>query len=188
MSNTAESINTKVNGINTNRVIELATNMAQNQNYGRFRFRANNEWVDGTESRTTIQDFFAGGHERSERKDELVVNSDQPVFLGGNNTAPNAVEHYLNSLCSCLTTTIIAHASVQAYSIENLSVSSEGQMDARGFFGVSEDVARGFTKIDVNIKANGNVDKNAILKMASYSPVYEMVSKAMQVELAISIV
>lgn len=188
MSNTAEKVNPIVNGVDTNRVIELATKMSQNQDFGKFRFRASNQWGNGTESRTSIQGFFAGGEERSERSKELVINADQPAYLGGNNTAPNAVEHYLNSLSSCLTTTIIAHASVRGHVINSLDVASEGHMDARGFFGVSEDVARGFTYIEVTLNVKGDADERAIRAMAAYSPVYEMASKAMRIELRISVI
>jgi uncharacterized OsmC-like protein len=115
------------------------------------------------------------------------VNADQPVFLAGENTAPNAVEHYLNALISCLNTTIVAHASVQGHLIEALDISAEGEMDARGFFGVSDDVKRGYTKVNVDIRAKMSADEKTLRKLISYSPVYEMVSTALPVETTITI-
>ena len=187
MNNTAEKLDHVVNGIDTSRIVDLATNMAADENFGKFRFRAENQWIDGIRSRTSIKDFYAGGDERTERSQALTVDADQPVYLGGQNTAPNAVEHYLNSLTSCLSTTLTAHASVQGFALEALEVSAEGQMDARGFFGVSDDVNRGYSKIRVDIRARTSADEETLRNMASYSPVYEMVSKAIPVELNITV-
>ena len=187
MTDTAEKLDQFVNGINTGRIAELATRMGQDQDFGKFRFRADNQWLTGTRSRTSIKDFFAGGNERTERLQTLTVDADQPVYLGGRNTAPNAVEHYLNSLTSCLSTTIVAHASVQGISLEKLEVSAEGHMDTRGFFGISNDVNRGFNKVNVDRKARTPAHEQTIRKLAGYSPVYEMVSKAIPVELNVTV-
>jgi uncharacterized OsmC-like protein len=187
MSNTAEQLNLVVNGIDTSRIVDLATNMTLGANFGKFRFRASNQWIDGSRSRTSFKDFYAGGDERNERPVALTVDADQPVYLGGQNTAPNAVEHYLGSLVSCLNTTIVAHASAQGIELDEQDISAEGHMDARGFFGVSDEVRRGYNRIVVDIRARASVDEETLRKLASYSPVYEMVSRAMPVELNITL-
>ena len=187
MNNTAEKLDHIVNGVDTDRIVELATNMAQDDNFGKFRFRANNKWINGSRSRTSIKNFYAGNDERTERAQALTVDADQPVFLAGENTAPNAVEHYLNSLVSCMSTTVVAHASVQGITIEALDISAEGEMDARGFFGVSDGVNRGYNNVNVEIRAKTSVDEETLRKLISYSPVYEMVSRAIPVEVNIII-
>lgn len=187
MTNTAEKLDDIVNGVNTSRIVELATNMTTNESFGKFRFRADNEWINGSRSRTSIKNFYAGNDERTERAQALLVDADQPVYLAGENTAPNAVEHYLNSLASCINTTVIAHASVQGIPIDALDTTAEGEMDARGFFGVSDDVKRGYSKINVEIRAKTPADEQSLRKLINYSPVYEMVSKAVPVEVNIAI-
>jgi uncharacterized OsmC-like protein len=187
MSQAAEKLNHFINGVDTDRIVELATSMSQDENFGKFHFRADNQWINGSRSRTSIKDFYAGGEERTERSSPLTVDADQPVYLAGQNTAPNAVEHYLNSLTSCLNTTIVAHASVQGIEIESLDISAEGQMDARGFFGVSDDVNRGYSQLSVDINAKTQASEATIRKLVTYSPVYEMVSKAIPVEINICI-
>ncbi len=187
MTNTAEKRDHIVNGVNTARIVELATRMTQDDSFGQFRFRADNQWLAGSRSRTSIKSFYAGNNERTERTQALTVDSDQPAFLAGENTAPNAVEHYLNSLVSCINTTVVAHASVQGIAIDTLHIRAEGEMDARGFFGVSEDVNRGYNKIRVDIKASMAADEETLRKLISYSPVYEMVSRAIPVEIGMVI-
>ena len=187
MSNTAEQLESIVNGIDTGRLVELATNMSQDENFGKFRFRAYNQWIDGSRSRSSFKDFYAGGSERTERPAALTVDADQPVYLGGKNTAPNAVEHYLGSLVSCLNTTIVAHASAQGITLDELAISAEGHMDARGFFGVSSEVRRGYNRIVVDIQARTSADEETFRSLASHSPVYEMVSRAIPVEINITL-
>ena len=180
--NTSDQINHSVNGIDTDRVVDLATKISQSEDYGKFQFRANNQWLNGSRSRTAIQGFYAGGKEDVSRTEALTVDADQPAFLAGQNTAPNAVEHYLHSLTSCLNTTLVYHASVQGIPLDEVDVSAEGDMNARGFFGISDDVERGYKGIRVNMKVKSPADVQTLTKLAMYSPVYEMVSKAVPVD------
>jgi len=187
MTNTALKTDHIVNGVDTARIVELATKMSQDDNYGNFRFRADNEWVKGSLSRTAVKDFYAGNEERTERAHALIVPADQPAFLAGDNTAPNPVEHYLNSLVSCITATVVAHASVQGFAIRAFNVSAEGDLDARGFFGVSDDANRGFSKVRMEVRAKTSADEATLRNLMSYSPVYELVSKAIPVDVNITV-
>ena len=179
--NTAEQTNPLTNGIDTEQVISLATKISQDEDYGKFKFRVVNNWIDGSRSRSTIQGFFAGGKEDSSRREKHFVDADQPAFLGGNNTAPNPVEYLLHALDSCLTVTLAYHASVQGIPLEAVETSSEGDLNARGFFGVSDKVNKGYERIRVNMRVKSDANVETLTKLAMYSPVYEMVSKAVPV-------
>ena len=122
------------------------------------------------------------GKEDASRTEALTVDADQPAFLAGRNTAPNAVEHYLHSLTSCLNSTLVYHASVQGIPVEEVNVTAEGDMNARGFFGISDDVNRGYKDIRINMQVKSPADVETLTKLAMYSPVYEMVSKAVSVD------
>ncbi len=180
--NTAEQTDHFINGVDTVEVANLATEISQDEDFGKFKFRANNQWINGARSRSTIQGFFAGGKERSERKQALYVDADQPAFLGGENTAPNPVEHLLHALDSCLTVTLVYHAAVQGIHLESVKTSSEGDMNARGFFGISEQVNKGYKQVRVNMRVKSDADVETLTKLAMYSPVYEVISKAVPVD------
>lgn len=186
MNNTAEKTSHIVNGIDAEQIINLATSMAEDENFGKFRFRANNHWLGGSRSRTSIRDFYAGGVENTDREMALSVDADQPVFLVGQNTAPNAVEYLLHALNSCLSTTLVAHASVQGIRLDAVEVFSEGDMDARGFFGVSDEVNRGYERIRVNMEVKSDADVETLTSLAMYSPVYEVVSRSVPVDFKIT--
>lgn len=171
-----------VNGIDTDEVVKLAGLIAADDDFSQFKFRANNTWINGSRSRTEIQGYFAGGEEKTERTQPLTVDADQPTFLAGHNTAPNAVEHLLHSLTSCLSTTLVYHASVNGIEIEELHISAEGDMDVKGFFAISDEVNRGYKRIRVYIDVKSDADVETLTKLAKYSPVYEVVSRSVPVE------
>jgi len=179
---TAEQTSPLVNGIDTDHVVGLAKKIAEDEVNGKLTFRANNQWIHGSRSRTAIQGFVAGGKEDTSRSEPLIVDADQPALLGGSNTAPNPVEHLLHSLTSCLNTTLVYHASVQGISLEEVIVSAEGDMNTRGFFGISDDVSKGYERIRINMQVKSDADVETLTNLALYSPVYEVVSKAVPVE------
>ena len=183
---TAEQIKPLINGIDTEQVVDLASKISQDEDYGKFKFRATNAWIDGSRSRTSIQDFYAGGKEDTSRNQALTVDADQPLFLAGENTAPNAVEHLLHSLTSCLNVTLVYHAAVQGIPLEEIKLSAEGEMNARGFFGISETVNKGYERIRVNMQVKSEADVETLTALAMHSPVYEMVSRAVPVEFSMT--
>ena len=175
-----------VNGIDTDQVVNLVTKVAEDEAYGKFQFRAHNQWIYGSRNRTLIQGFFAGGEEDTSRNEALSVDADQPKFLAGKNTAPNSIEHYLHALTSCLTTTLTYHASVQGIEIDQVSVSAEGDINVRGYFGVSDEINRGYECIRVAMKVRSSADVDRLTTLAMYSPVYEMVSKGVNVKFSMT--
>lgn len=179
---TAEKTNHVVNGIDTEQVAAVASKIANGENYGKFKWRAKNQWIDGSRNQSTIQGFYAGGEENTDRKQALTVDADQPIFLAGHNTAPNSVEHLLHALTSCLNTTLVYHASVQGIPLEEVIVNAEGDMNTKGFFGISDDVKRGYENIRINMQVKSPADVETLTKCAMYSPVYEVVSGSVPVD------
>jgi uncharacterized OsmC-like protein len=183
MSTEAKEMNMNIiNGLDSGAITDLAGRIVEDKNYGKFQWRAKNRWIGGAKSETSIQGFFAGGEENSERKQAHVIIADQPAFLGGGNTAPNSVEYILHALTSCLTVTLTYHAAVQGIPLGAIETSAVGKHDARGFFGISEDVRKGFSSIRVDMRVASRASVETLTELAMYSPVYEMISRALPVE------
>ena len=53
------------NGVDTATLFATLDAVKQAPEAAKFQFRARNEWVSGTHSRTTIDDFFGVGEERA---------------------------------------------------------------------------------------------------------------------------
>ena len=186
MNNTAEQTDHIINGVDTNILGNLAASISEDENYGKFKFRATNQWITGARSRSSIQGFYAGGKENTERKEALYVDADQPAFFYGQNTGPNPVEHLLHALTSCLAFTLVSHASVQGIHLDEVETSSEGDMDARGLFGISDQVNKGYSHVSVNMRVKSDADVDTLTEMALYSPVYDVVSRGIPVDFTLT--
>ncbi|MHC4326429.1 MAG: OsmC family protein, partial [Planctomycetota bacterium] len=119
-------------------------------------------------------------------KQTFELHADEPEILAGEDQAPNPVEHLLNSLASCLTTALVAHAAVRGIHIEQVESEIEGDLDINGYLGLSKDVPREYTDIRVKIKVKADVDNTERLKrLAEYSPVYNTLINGTNVDLQV---
>jgi uncharacterized OsmC-like protein len=173
-----------VNGINVNQLVGTIDNIGENPEIARFKFRATNQWVAGTHNQATVKDFFGALKEDSSR-DPMVFEIDEPPVLCGTNLGVNPVEFLLVALSGCLTTSMIAHAAARGIEIRKVESRYEGDLDVRGFLGMSDDVPVAYQKIGVyfNIDADIPEDrKEELVEMAKkYSPVYNSITKPISV-------
>lgn len=107
---------------------------------------------------------------------------DEPPVLLGNNLGSNPVEYLLVALSGCLTTSMIAHASAKGIEIRSVESRYEGDIDLRGFLGISEDVPVGYQDIRVYFKIDADIsdkEKENLVKIAQkYSPVFNTITKS----------
>lgn len=176
---------TMLNGINVTQLTETIDAIRKNPEIAKFKFRATNQWVEGTHNRATVKDFFGALKEDTSRK-PIVFEIDEPPVLLGNNVGPNPVEYVLVGLSGCLTTSLIAHAAARGIEIKGLSTRLEGDLDLRGFLGISDDVKVGYERIRVYFRIDADIPeekKQELIDMAAkYSPVYNTVANPVPVE------
>ncbi len=174
-----------LNGINVTQLTETIEAIRKNPEIARFKFRATNRWVEGTHNRATVKDFFGALQEDTSRQ-PIVFEIDEPPVLLGRNVGPNPVEYVLVGLSGCLTTSLIAHAAARGIEIKGLSTRLEGDLDLRGFLGISEDVTVGYERIRVFFTIDADVSdekKRELIRMAAkYSPVYNTIANPVAVE------
>jgi uncharacterized OsmC-like protein len=174
-----------LNGINVTQLTETIDAIRKNPEIAKFRFRATNQWMEGTHNRATVKDFYGALQEDTSRK-PLVFEIDEPPVLLGNNVGANPVEFVLVGLSGCLTTSLIAQAAVRGIEIKGLSTRLEGDLDLRGFLGISEDVKVGYEGIRVYFKIDADIPedkKEELVRLAAkYSPVYNTVANPVPVK------
>ncbi|OHB64368.1 MAG: osmotically inducible protein C [Planctomycetes bacterium RBG_13_62_9] len=174
-----------VNGVDLDVLQNTVNAMEQDPELGKCRFRATNKWINGTHNRTRIQDFYAAKEERT-HQETFELDADQPPMLAGDDHAPNPVEHLLNALAGCVTTSIVAHAAVRGIHLEELESELEGDIDLRGFLGLSNDVPKGYTDIRVKFRVKADPDNVARLKrLTEYSPVYNTLIHGVNVDIEV---
>ncbi len=175
---------TFVNGIDLRVVQETVKAMQQDPEMGQCVFRARNRWIDANHNKTTIESFY-GAKQENPHKQAFELHADEPPMLAGRDEAPNPVEHLLNALTTCLTSSIVAHAAVRGIDIEELESEVEGDIDLRGFFGMSQEVPKGYTDIRITFHAKSDADTDKLKELAEFSPVYNTLMSGVNVDLRV---
>ena len=81
-----------------------------------------------------------------------------------------------------MTTTMVYHAAVRGIKLEEVESELEGDLDLRGFFGISDEVRPGYQEIRVNFKVKTDAENLETLKeLIKLSPVYDVVSSGTRV-------
>jgi uncharacterized OsmC-like protein len=171
-----------INGVNVTQIMEVIGNIERNENYGKSQFRARNSWVNGGINCSEIKEFRACCKEDISRDQSFKLANDEPLFLAGEDKAPNPVEYILHALAGCLTTTMVYHAAVQGIEIEAVESTYEGDIDLRGIFGISDKVRKGYNAVRVNMKVKSQASVEQLTALAMFSPVYDIISKSLPVE------
>ncbi len=183
-TNTTDDKNKQVNGITLNALLETVNAVKNDPELGRCKFRATNRWVDAAHNCTTVKAFYAAKQE-IDHKQKFELHCGEPAILAGEDDGANPVEHLLNALAGCVTTSMVAHAAVRGIEIQELESELEGDIDLSGFFGLA-DVPKGYTAIRVKFKvktAEGNIEK--LKSFASLSPVYNTLINGAKVDIQI---
>jgi uncharacterized OsmC-like protein len=179
------SHNARVNGIELEVLQGTVQAIARAPELGRCRFRASNRWLGGNHNCSTVTGFYGAGQEIA-HKQRFELHADEPPILAGNDDGANPVEHLLNALAACVTTSMVAHAAVRGIHIEELESELEGDIDLRGFLGLDESVPKGYTDIRVNFRVRTDAANLERLKQLSgYSPVLNTITHGANVAINI---
>ena len=174
-----------LNGVNVDAVKELIGTLGEQPDLANSKFRVTNKWIDGGHNRTNVTDFYGAGQDIPHAR-PFALDADEPPVLAGQDKAANPVEHLLHSLASCMTTTMVYHAAVRGIKLEEVESEYEGDIDLKGFLGISDKVRPGYQEIRVKFKVKTDTENLERLKALSrLSPVYDVVSKGTRVNVRI---
>jgi uncharacterized OsmC-like protein len=174
-----------VNGVELGVLGQTVEAIRQNPELGKCRFRATNKWLGGNHNCSTITAFH-GADQKIDHAQPFELHCDEPAILAGKDEGANPVEHLLNALAGCVTTSMVAHAAVRGIVIEELESELEGDIDLSGFLGLNPNVPKGYTEIRVRFKVKTepeNIEK--LERLAAFSPVYNTLTHGVKVDLRI---
>ena len=183
---TASESSKQVNGINLDVLLGTVNAVKNDPELGRCKFRASNKWIGAAHNCTTVKGFYAAKQE-IDHKQKFELHADEPAILAGHDEGANPVEHLLNALAGCVTTSMVAHAAVRGIEIQELESELEGDIDLRGFLGLA-DVPKGYTAIRVKFKVKTDAKNLETLKsLASFSPVYNSLINGVKVDIQVEL-
>jgi len=147
------------NGVNVQALLDAREALRQAPEAAQFTWRAACKWVNGTHSRTSIQEFHGLGEEQK-HKTEFSFEADHPEIFASEDLGATPVELVLAGLASCLTAGVAAVAQNRGIKLRSVEAKLEGKMDIRGILGVDSDVRNGYD----DIKVTFNIDADASQK------------------------
>ena len=175
------------NGINTQILNTAFESMRNFPERAKVTFSAKSEWNGGFSVTTTSKDFRMGG-QNIERNTEYKMQYDYPNQFSGKGRGPTVCEACMGALGACLTQTIVAHATSRGIQIDSIDIDVEGDVDLRGFTGISNDVRPGAQqfRVNMNIKSN-NASKEQINELYEigkrFSPAFDTITNGTSVVL-----
>jgi uncharacterized OsmC-like protein len=133
----------KVNlGFDEEKLLGVINAVRDNPEVGKTVWKAASHWNQGFQSEARITGPDGTTH---------TVPMDEPEAMGGGGTAPNMVEQVLGAYGCCLITGYVAQAGLRGVELKGVDIEVEGDLDLRGFFGLSEEVSPGYSEVRAKI-------------------------------------
>ena len=177
--------NTTSNGLNVEQMVQTVEALKNDPQLAQFEFRARNQWINGGENRSTIQDFYGACAEDESRSEPFVYTNGEPPILLGNNEGGNPVEYLLHALAGCVTTTTVLHATARGIPIHKLSTVLVGDIDLQGLLALDDEAPVGYRSIRIEMDIEADASDEEIEELISFardhSPVCNTVCKPVPV-------
>ena len=159
----------KLNGVDVPTLFATLDAVKAQNHIAEFQFRATNEWLEGTHSRSSFSDFYGAGQEMR-HAGTTVVESDHPEVLVGADHAPTPVEYLLHAIAACLTAGMANIAAARGVQLTKVRSTVEGDIDLLGILGLSDgSVRNGYEQIKVTFEVEGDADPETLRAIVEQS-------------------
>jgi uncharacterized OsmC-like protein len=148
--------NNSFNGVNTQTLGTVFSSMQNQPEMSKVTFSVKSQWNGGFSVGATASKGFRVGGQNIERNTEYKTQYDFPAQLSGGGHGPTVCEGCMGALAACLTQTMVAHATSRGIHLDSIDINVEGDVDMRGFTGISNDVRPGAQefRVSINIKSS----------------------------------
>jgi uncharacterized OsmC-like protein len=184
------NLNTAVNnGVNVEALLGARAALTEAPAAAAFKWRATCEWINGTHSRSTVQQFFGLGEDQSHRS-VFSFDTDHPEIFASEDNGATPVEMVLVGLAGCLSAGVAAVAQRRGIQLHSVSATLDAGMDLQGILGIDSEVRNGFEGIRVhfNIDADASADdiKALVAQSQKRSAVYDIVTNPTNVSVYVN--
>ena len=156
------------NGVNVEHLLGARTALTDAPEAAEFTWRATTEWVRGTRTQTTIEDYSGLGEQHS-HKAEYSYTGDHPEVFAAEDNGPTPVEFVLVGLSTCLTAGLAAVAQNRNIQLNSVKASIEGDMNILGILGADPEVRNGFNDIRVHFDIDADASPAEIEALVAQS-------------------
>jgi uncharacterized OsmC-like protein len=177
------------NGVNVEALLGARTALTEAPEAARFKWRATCNWMNGTHSRSSVEEFFGLGADQRHRT-QFTFEADHPELFAADDNGATPVEFVLVGLGSCLTAGIAAVAQHRNIQLRSVTATIEGSMDLQGILGIDSDVRNGFDGIKVTFKVDADATPDEIRALVAQSQkrsaVYDIVTNPTNVTVEVA--
>lgn len=184
MSSTCIAKPARINGVDVTALMDTIKAVKANAEIAKFNFRLRNRWLGGEKNRSEIGSFTGACAEQRVGVSFVHDNGEHQVLLG-EDQAPNPVEWLLHALIGCMTTTTAYHAAARGVAVEAIESEIDGDLDLRGFLGLSDTVRKGYSAIRVKMRVKTKASAETIRTLTQMSPVFDVVSRSVPVSVSV---
>ncbi|MEM9034999.1 MAG: OsmC family protein [Actinomycetota bacterium] len=167
------STETKLNDVEIEAVGSLVGAIQDDPGKASTTWAAEVRWLGGFRSEAQIREFTP-------------TPSDEPLGLGGADTAANPVEQLLGALGNCLAVGYAANATVLGIELNDVRIELDGDLDLHTFLGLTDGNA-GFESIRARVHLDTDADQAELdelhAKVTSTSPVGHTLTRAVPVDI-----
>ena len=177
------------NGVDTATLFATLDAVKAAPEAAKFQFRADNQWISGTHSRSTIHGFFGVGEERS-HEHTFTFDADHPIVLVGRDNAPTPVEFVLHALAACLTAGLANIAAARGIRLTEVTSTVSGDIDLNGILGLDANVRNGYQNVAVRFTVKGDAPAEKLRELVEQSrarsAVYDILTNGVPVSVEVS--
>jgi uncharacterized OsmC-like protein len=156
------------NGVDTATLFATLDAVKAAPQAAQFQFRANNEWINGTHNRSTIDGYFGVGEERAHER-TFHFDADHPAVLVGRDNGPTPVEYVLHALAACLTAGLANIAAARGIRLTEVKSTVVGDIDLNGILGLNPDVRNGYQNVSVRFTVKGDAPAEVLRGLVEQS-------------------
>jgi uncharacterized OsmC-like protein len=123
--------------------------------------------------------------EDTSRTKPFILDADEPDVLLGEDHGANPVKYVLHALAACVTTALVYHAAAHGIRIDEVEPRLEGDLDLRGFLGISDEVRNGYENIRMTFRVKADVPDDQLEELCQmgprFSPVFDIITNRVPV-------
>lgn len=180
---------TMTNGVDTGALFGALDAVKAQPEAAKFQFRARNQWISGTHSKSTIYDFYGLGGEQT-HVDAHSYEADHPLQLVATDKAPTPAEHLLHALAACITAGVGNVAAARGVELTRVESVVTGDIDLVGLLGIDPTVRNGYQAIEVSLTIEGDASAEELRKVVersvARSAVFDMLTNGTKVSVDIN--
>ena len=143
----------QLNGIDVAALSQAADAIRNDPADGMTTWTIRSRWMGGTRADHHVEGCQIGD---AHVKRCFTIKTDEPLELCGTNQFANPQEYLLAALNACMMVGYAASAAMMGVRLTKLEVVTTGDIDLRGFLGISKDVPAGYDSLKQEVHLAGD--------------------------------